>query len=108
MKPVRVVVVTVTVVAIVAGYTRHRIHLALQDSPRLTDLNQPVRGSCGRLPMVASLAACRPDNPPPAERIVVVAEASPGLLADAQLVPVDAQQLAGTKYPKGKGARRDN
>jgi len=42
-----------------------------------------------------------PANPRPKEVIVNVVEETPGLLAQAKVLPIDAQHIALTKYPEG-------
>jgi uncharacterized membrane protein YkoI len=49
----------------------------------------------------ASAGAGRSTNPAGRENLVTVTEATPGLLAQAKFIPIDAQHLAQTKFPEG-------
>jgi len=75
-----------------ADSTRIADSIRLADSVRLA---QAADSAAGRGTAGTVVATGR-------EPLVKVTEATPGLLAEAKLLPIDAQHLAQTKYPLGK------
>jgi len=103
MRMVRMLV-AVGLVAATAGCARDRDAAAVADSTRVADsirLADSVRlaqaaDSTARATPPGTLAG------PRREPLVKVTEQVPGLLAQAKILPIDAQHLAQTKYPEGK------
>ena len=68
------------------------------DSARVADSVSAVRAANSA---AAPGGAVRSANPAGRENLVTVTEATPGLLAQAKFIPIDAQHLAQTKFPEG-------
>lgn len=68
-----------------------RDETAAADSARLAD----------SVAMAAAAALTAAKAPPRVEHVAEVTEQTPGLLAQARFVPLDAQHIAQTKFPTG-------
>ena len=96
------VIVTFGLAGIAAGCARDRGAAAAADSTRIADSIRMADSV--RLAQTTDSAAHRAASLAAAQRepLVKVTEQVPGLLAQAKILPIDAQHLAQTKYPEGK------
>jgi len=85
--------------AIVTGCARRDQAELAADSVRVADSVAATRSADS---IAAARAAAARASVAPREVIVQVKEATPGLLAQAKFLPIDAQHLAQTKYPEGE------
>lgn len=82
-----------------AGCARRDQADVAADSVRMADSVAAARTADSAA--AAGAATRAPTNTVRRENLVTVIEATPGLLARAKFIPIDAQHLAQTKFPEG-------